>query len=875
MAKRRPLTISPDGTELLEVQFSSGDLVDGPFGAQSNISCIGDGTTTGFLTDGSPLSMDDWQGLRDLYSNPRTNYFPVSEWLVGNLSLHAGSPDVTNSSMVVPGYTTVNAVAFGANPTAYQYALESFAASAGQSYTISALVKLSTGAQPVVGLNASGDLSFIIGGARVESGTIAYQEIGAGVWRVSITGCIAPTTTNNYIGVVRYVGTNGKAFTVSAMQLELGPLTPYIKTSGAAVTVTDYTVVDNVVTMAVPPRQGASLYGLYTQILAIPKIASFATSSAIPFITSTRTDLGNTVTFVHTSSGLVTFSGTFAAVRFNGSGAGLTNVPPGALLAGGVDGQVLMKSGTTWTWGTPGLLWSSPLTGYILGTDGSALTAADQLLQAFQKLQVQSNAKDVAGAAKVIVTASALPFLTSTRSDLANSVTFTHTSSGLITCSGTLAAVQFNGSGAGLTNIPPAALLADGVDGQVLVKSGAAWAWSSAAGTPAVPGRTDDLEANAANSGKLWQRTDANTTTLKIIGKHFIPGIQSIADLEVLVVAGGGGAYGNRAGGAGGGGVRHVTGLEITGSITVTVGLGGTAGTPNGQTNGQNSVFGSIVSQGGGATSADGGCGGGAISGSAAPGHGTSGEGYDGGNGGTPDGRYGSGGGGGGAAHFGFAGTFGGWGGNGGDGYACSISGTLKYYGGGGGGGKDDQGGYVGYGGLGGGGNGGYGGIPGTAGVPNTGGGGGGGGGFYGQSSSSGGHGGSGVVIVRYPTANGTASGGVITYAGLYTIHTFNSSGTFTVLTGALLALYTVDTILPQAAGPLRYSQTIGDGVATTIVVTHNLGTLDLIASIYEVAGLKRKVDDAVEIQNTSATTTTLIFNTAPALNSLRITLLG
>lgn len=73
------------------------------------------------------------------------------------------------------------------------------------------------------------------------------------------------------------------------------------------------------------------------------------------------------------------------------------------------------------------------------------------------------------------------------------------------------------------------------------------------------------------------------------------------------------------------------------------------------------------------------------------------------------------------------------------------------------------------------------GGSPGTSAPANSGGGG--GAGQNGGSNSNGGSGGSGIVIVRYLTANAptTATGGTITFAGDYTIHTFTSSGTFTI----------------------------------------------------------------------------------------------
>jgi hypothetical protein len=106
---------------------------------------------------------------------------------------------------------------------------------------------------------------------------------------------------------------------------------------------------------------------------------------------------------------------------------------------------------------------------------------------------------------------------------------------------------------------------------------------------------------------------------------------------------------------------------------------------------------------------------------------------------------------------------------------ASSISGTSVFYAGGGGGGYDlRSAGAVGAGGNGGGGSGGSGGAAGTA---NRGGGGGGGNG--GTPVYDGGNGGSGIVIISYLGAQ-RGTGGTITSAGGYTIHTFTSSGTYT-----------------------------------------------------------------------------------------------
>ena len=69
-----------------------------------------------------------------------------------------------------------------------------------------------------------------------------------------------------------------------------------------------------------------------------------------------------------------------------------------------------------------------------------------------------------------------------------------------------------------------------------------------------------------------------------------------------------------------------------------------------------------------------------------------------------------------------------------------------------------------------------------------------------------------------------------------------------------------------------KFSATIGDGAATSITVTHNLGTKDVITQVRQVS------DDAVvecDIVNASTNTVTLSFATAPATNSLRVVVQG
>ena len=239
--------------------------------------------------------------------------------------------------------------------------------------------------------------------------------------------------------------------------------------------------------------------------------------------------------------------------------------------------------------------------------------------------------------------------------------------------------------------------------------------------------------------------------------------------VDYLVVAGGAGAVGYRGGGGGAGGYREsvpnpaawtaspiaAPGGALPVSATaypVAVGGGG-AGSPS-QANGNDSVFHTITSAGGGKSpGSDGGSGGGA--GSSTPGSQGSGntpptsppQGQDGGLGGASSG---GGGGGGGAGAVGGNGVTADAGGDGGDGVTSNINNTPTARGGGGGSGGADASGGPGAGGSGGTGGGGTGGTMltcnATAGQANTGGGGGGGG----ENRCNGQQGGSGIVIIRY-----------------------------------------------------------------------------------------------------------------------------
>ena len=246
-------------------------------------------------------------------------------------------------------------------------------------------------------------------------------------------------------------------------------------------------------------------------------------------------------------------------------------------------------------------------------------------------------------------------------------------------------------------------------------------------------------------------------------------------DVEYLVVAGGGGGgyHGSgNVGGGGAGGYRTGTGLGVTAqNYTITVGAGGAV-----LAKGNNSIFDTITSTGGGAggiinissaTINDGGSGGGAgqnVSGAGGQGNTpstTPSQGFNGGAGAGSPNYGGNGGGGAGAVGGSNSGTNGRIGGNGGDGLSSSITGTSVIRAGGGAGSSHNSSTEAQpTGGTGGGGNGSKSGTVGSAGTANTGSGGGGGG----DGDYAGGAGGSGIVIIRYLTSSSiTATGGTIT----------------------------------------------------------------------------------------------------------------
>ncbi len=68
------------------------------------------------------------------------------------------------------------------------------------------------------------------------------------------------------------------------------------------------------------------------------------------------------------------------------------------------------------------------------------------------------------------------------------------------------------------------------------------------------------------------------------------------------------------------------------------------------------------------------------------------------------------------------------------------------------------------------------------------------------------------------------------------------------------------------------YSETIGNGATTSLTVDHELGTMDVVVSVHDVA-TGEEVD--CDVVKSTGNRVVLTFATAPALNSLRCTVIG
>jgi hypothetical protein len=97
--------------------------------------------------------------------------------------------------------------------------------------------------------------------------------------------------------------------------------------------------------------------------------------------------------------------------------------------------------------------------------------------------------------------------------------------------------------------------------------------------------------------------------------------------------------------------------------------------------------------------------------------------------------------------------------------------------------------------------------------------------------------------------------------AGVFSIKLAGSSGLVVDGTG----LYVDSTIVVK-----KYAANVGDGSSTAIVITHSLGTRDVIVALYEI-GTSAYYEVETDVVYTSTTTITLNFATAPTSAQYRV----
>lgn len=95
---------------------------------------------------------------------------------------------------------------------------------------------------------------------------------------------------------------------------------------------------------------------------------------------------------------------------------------------------------------------------------------------------------------------------------------------------------------------------------------------------------------------------------------------------------------------------------------------------------------------------------------------------------------------------------------------------------------------------------------------------------------------------------------------------------TFAVNNGSGILADGTSTRIDTSVVTTKYTATIGDGASTSITVTHNLGTRDVVVALYDVSTY---VEYEVDVTHTSTNAVTLTFATAPAASSLRVVVHG
>jgi hypothetical protein len=103
----------------------------------------------------------------------------------------------------------------------------------------------------------------------------------------------------------------------------------------------------------------------------------------------------------------------------------------------------------------------------------------------------------------------------------------------------------------------------------------------------------------------------------------------------------------------------------------------------------------------------------------------------------------------------------------------------------------------------------------------------------------------------------------------LATTSGLNLSSDLAVGAGNGISVLTNTVAIDSAVVVSKYATNVGDGSATSYTITHNLGTRDVIVSVYESTGSYAEV--VCDVNHATTNTITLLFSVAPTSNQYRV----
>jgi hypothetical protein len=103
----------------------------------------------------------------------------------------------------------------------------------------------------------------------------------------------------------------------------------------------------------------------------------------------------------------------------------------------------------------------------------------------------------------------------------------------------------------------------------------------------------------------------------------------------------------------------------------------------------------------------------------------------------------------------------------------------------------------------------------------------------------------------------------------LATTSGLNLSSDLAVGAGNGISVLTNTVAIDSSVVVSKYAANVGDGSATSYTITHNLGTRDVIVSVYEATGSYAEV--ICDVNHATTNTITLLFSVAPTLNQYRV----